>query len=75
MSHIFPLDILIEGYPLSTQCFFSDALASLALIIVTHSLTDGPKLEIGHSSCLTVLSPSVLYSVHGNDMSGQYGHG
>ena len=37
-------------------------------------LTDGPKLEIGHSSCLTALSPSVLYSIHGNDMSGQYGH-
>ena len=54
--------------------FLSDALASLALIIVTHSLTDIPKLEIGHFSCLTALSPSVLYSTHVNIMSGQSGH-
>ena len=49
-----------------------------ALIIVTHSLThwltDIPKLEIGHFSCLTALSPSVLYSTHVNIMSGQSGH-
>ena len=25
--------------------------------------------------CIRDRSPSVLYSVHGNDMSGQYGHG
>ena len=41
---------------------------------LTHSLTDIPKLEIGHFSCLTALSPSVLYSTHVNIMSGQSGH-
>ena len=64
-----------RSFQFSKHCFhFSDALASLALIIVTHSLTDIPKLEIGHFSCLTALSPSVLYSTHVNIMSGQSGH-
>ena len=53
---------------------FSDAQASLALMIVTDWLTDGPKLEIGHFSSLTALSPYVLYSIHVNIMSGQSGH-
>ena len=58
-------EVILLNFPIS---HFLKSLAHSAL-------TDGPKLEIGHSSCLTVLSPSVLYSVHGNDMSGQYGHG
>ena len=41
---------------------------------LTHWLTDIPKLEIGHFSCLTALSPSVLYSTHVNIVSGQSGH-
>ena len=54
---------------------FSDALASLALTIVNYrNWTDGPELEIGHSSCLTAPSPSVFYSIHENDMPGQSGH-
>ena len=42
---------------------FSDALASLALKIVNYrNWTDIPKLEIGHSSCLTAYHLScILY--------------
>ena len=46
-----------------TSSFFSDALASLALKIVNYrNWTDIPKLEIGHSSCLTAYHLScILY--------------
>ena len=76
---VFLLDRGCEAEEQQSQTFriatfhaqFSDALASLALIIVTDSSkltyrnfieTDGPKLEIGHSSSLTALSvsPSAL---------------
>ena len=40
-------------------------------IYSSHSV---PKLEIGHFSSLTALSPYVLYSIHVNIMSGQSGH-
>ena len=56
------------------QNVFSDALASLALIIVTDRLTDG-LTETGDwalvNSCSTALSSSVLYSMYENDTSGQ----
>ena len=62
-------------WALLSKSEFSDALASLALMIVNYrNWTDIPKLEIGHSSCLTALSPFVLYSIHEDDMPGQSGH-
>ena len=48
--------------------------ASISCTDHRNSLTHGPKLEIGLFSCLTALSPSVLYSIHGNDTSGQSSH-
>ena len=42
---------------------FSDALASLALMIVTGSLTDLPKLEIVNFSHLAVLPPRLSVSL------------
>ena len=45
----------------SLTCF-SDAPASLALMIVTDGLTDSSKLEIVNFACLTVLSPPSLVS-------------
>ena len=41
---------------------------------MTDGPIDGQKLEIGHFSSLTALSPYGLYSIHVNDMSGQSGH-
>ena len=51
---------------------FSDALASLALMIVC--LTDLPKLEIGNFTCLTVLAPPLSYSIRREYLSDQSGH-
>ena len=48
--------------------------ASISCTDHRNSLPHGPKLEIGLFSCLTALSPSVLYSIHGNDTSGQSSH-
>ena len=50
----------------------SDAPASLALMIVTHSLTDSSKLEIGNFACLTVLAPP-KYSIGWECSSSQAG--
>ena len=67
-----------------TSCFLRILRLIICLVCVFRcasiSCTDHrhlPKLdwriETG-DSCLTALSPSVLYSIHGNDMSGQSGH-
>ena len=57
--------ILAWGWPgagrTSSRRDCSDAPASLALIIVMDWLTDSSKLDMSHSSYLTVLSPSILY--------------
>ena len=53
-----------RSFQFSKHCFhFSDALASLALIIVFHSLTRWLKLEIGNFACLTALAPNLSYSI------------
>ena len=63
-----------RSFQFSKHCFhFSDALASLALIIVFHSLTRWLKLEIGNFACLTVLAPPLLYSIGWEYLSGHPG--
>ena len=61
-----------KAVPCRRQSSFSDALASL-LHVVTFSLTDWSKLEIGNFACLTVLAPPLLYSIgweYLSDLSG-----
>ena len=58
----------------SQWILFSDVPASLALMILTGSLTDSSKLEIGNFAYLTVLPPPPLsYSIGWEYLSGLSG--
>ena len=72
----FEMRVTCVGLSVQKLWAFSDAPASLALMIVclTHSLTDWSKLEIGNFACLTVLAPPLSYSIRWEYLSDQSGH-
>ena len=64
------MNSLICDFHKMALLIFSDAPASLALMIVTHSLTVSSKLEIGNFACLPVLAPPLSYSIGWEYLSG-----
>ena len=55
--------LLHEGWLPKRARQFSDALASLPLMVVPGSLIDWSKLEICNPACLTVLAPSLSVGI------------